>query len=186
MPRAMPRFAFLAAGSNALGIKSLVMLERITARRAFAPGALEMAQKAKSSLERLSCDLSFSLEEFPQITCVQSQHFLMAGWLINGHYKTRPHQVDSLAVAASLDQLQTSVRPSSKTFPASAEDTWPHWVLALLDARGLLDHRAGDAEINELELSQHAQKVGGLQVAVHDALLVNAMHRLQHLLQERT
>jgi hypothetical protein len=36
----------------------------------------------------------------------------------------------------------------------------------------------GDAKVDQLKLPLHHQEVGGLQVAVHDALAVDAVHGL--------
>eukprot|EP00958_Prasinococcus_capsulatus_P015819 scaffold1705_cov304-Prasinococcus_capsulatus_cf.AAC.9 len=50
------------------------------------------------------------------------------------------------------------------------------------DARGVVADGLGDAEVDEPQPALHAQEVGRLEVRVHDALLVHAVHRFQHLL----
>ncbi len=47
------------------------------------------------------------------------------------------------------------------------------------DGCGVALDGLGDAKIDELELPRHQQEVGGLQVRVHDARLVDRVHSLQ-------
>lgn len=74
--------------------------------------------------------------------------------------------------------------------PPCASPQWRSWALLLLLAREVGPQQAapplaptrldglGDAKVDELQLPLHHQEVGGLQVGVHDALVMDGVHRL--------